>query len=52
MSESDFRDVLAKVQECLDRIEGAAERLPGVGGQTVREALDDACEIIAKAVNG
>jgi hypothetical protein len=35
--------------ECLDRAEGAAERPGGDDGRSMREALDDASEIVARA---
>jgi len=43
-------EALRRVDECLDRAEGAAERLRGEDGRTVREALDDASEIVARAL--
>jgi hypothetical protein len=40
------------VDECLDRAEGAAENLRGDDGRLVREAIDDAGEIVARALKG
>jgi hypothetical protein len=43
-------DALRHVDECLDRAEGAAERLRGEDGRSVREAIDDASGIVARAL--
>jgi len=45
-------EALTAADECLNRAEGAAEHLPGKDGRSVREAIDDASETVARALKG